>query len=631
MALLSLQNISIAFGGPPLLDNLNLQVHKNQRICLLGRNGAGKSTLMKLMAGQIAPDSGTVQKDSGVRVAYFEQDIPQQLSGSAFEIIAAGLGTRGELLVRFHREEQRLRHHPEYDHAVMDALHDDMNQHQAWSALEEIGKIATRMSLDADAVYAQLSGGQKRRVLLARALVSSPDVLLLDEPTNHLDIESIAWMEDFLLRCNITLLFVTHDRMLLRRLATRIIELDRGQLKDWSCDYDTFLERKQAVLNDEEKGWERFDKKLAQEEVWIRKGIRARQTRDEGRVRALKKMREERQQRREREGAVALSVSEAGRTGRIVLDVADLAFRYDAEWLIREFNTRILRGDKIGVIGPNGCGKTTLIHLLLGRMAPSEGDVRHGTHLEVVYYDQLRQQLDPDKTVRENVLPHGDYVVTGENKRHIFSYLQDFLFTPERAKTPVKALSGGERNRLLLARLFTQPANVLVMDEPTNDLDVETLELLEELLVQFKGTLLLICHDRTFLNNVVTSTFVFTGEGRVEEHVGGYDDWARVNAVRQEGGIAGQKSTDKKEAFQAAKRAKPKRKLSNKEAAELKALPGTIDQLEKEQAELHAQMADPVFYKKGENVHRAKGRLDAIEEELMTALERWEELESKRS
>ncbi|MCK5146798.1 ATP-binding cassette domain-containing protein [bacterium] len=628
MALISLQNISIAFGGPLLLDNLNLQIQKNQRICLLGRNGAGKSTLMKILAGTLKPDNGTVLKDASVHVSYFEQDIPDSFEGSVFDIIAGGLGIRGKLLVKYHHEEQRLTLHPEYDHVVMDQLHEDMNKHDSWSALEEIGKIATRMSIDFELMYSQLSGGQKRRVLLARALVSSPDLLLLDEPTNHLDIDSIAWMEDYLLKQNITLLFVTHDRMLLRRLATRIVELDRGQLVDWSCTYDTFLERKQRVLEDEVKAWDRFDKKLAEEEIWIRKGIRARQTRDEGRVRALEKMRKERRHRRQREGAASLSIIEAGRSGKMVLEADNIRFSHDGKILIDGFTSRILRGDSIGIIGPNGCGKTTLINLLIKKLEPQSGTIRHGTNLEIVYFDQLRQQLDQEKSVRENVLLHGDYVIIGDDKRHIYSYLQDFLFTPERARTPVKALSGGEKNRLLLARLFTQQANVLVMDEPTNDLDVETLELLEELLLNFDGTLFLICHDRTFLNNVVASTLVFTENGIIEEHIGGYDDWAAIKARRKEKIFSPIKSIDKKEAYLSEKKARPKKKLSNKEAAELKSIPELINLLENEQAALHEKMIEPEFYKSGDKMSKAKQRLEEIEIELINLLERWEELET---
>ncbi len=473
MALVSLHEISIAFGGPPLLDGVSLQIDKQQRIGLLGRNGTGKSTLMKILAGQVVPDAGVVQAEAGLKIAYFSQTIPRDLSGSVFEIIARGLGQRGELMVRYHREESRLAAHPDPDHSRLHQLHEQLDAHRAWSVLEEIAAITTRMSLDPDWDYSVLSGGQKRRVLLAAALVCEPDLLLLDEPTNHLDIDSIAWLEAYLLAMGKTLLFVTHDRMLLRRLATRIVEIDRGQLFDWSCDYDTFLERKQAALEAQEKEWERFDKKLAQEEVWIRQGIKARRRRNEGRVRVLLTMRAERRARREKLGTATLKLTEAQGSGTMVLEASGVGYGYDDKPLIEDFDVLIARGDKVGIIGPNGCGKTTLVRLLLGELTPQTGAVRQGTQLAITYFDQLRQQLDEDKTVWENVLPNGSTVTIDGKSKHIIGYLQDFLFTPERAKTRVRFLSGGERNRLLLARLFTKPANLLVLDEPTNDLDSE--------------------------------------------------------------------------------------------------------------------------------------------------------------
>ncbi len=627
MALVSLQEISIAFGGPPLLDGVSLQIDKQQRIGLLGRNGTGKSTLMKILAGQVTPDTGTVQAESSLKIAYFSQTIPRDLDGSVFQVIAKGLGTRGELLLRYHREEARLAAHPDPDHTRLHQLHEQLDAHRAWSVLEEIAAITTRMSLDPDWDYAALSGGQKRRVLLAAALACEPDLLLLDEPTNHLDIDTIAWLEAYLLGMNKTLLFVTHDRMLLRRLATRIIEIDRGLIFDWSCDYDTFLERKQEALDAQEKEWERFDKKLAQEEVWIRQGIKARRHRNEGRVRALQKMRAERRARREKLETANLKLAEAQGSGTLVLEAKGVSYRYEDKPLIKDFDALITRGDKIGIIGPNGCGKTTLVRLLLGELAPQAGTIRQGTQLSITYFDQLRHQLDEDKTVWENVLPNGSTVNIDGKSKHIIGYLQDFLFTPERAKTRVRYLSGGERNRLLLAQLFTKPANLLVLDEPTNDLDSETLELLEELLVNFQGTLLLICHDRAFLDNVVTSTLVFTGEGTITEYVGGYNDW--LEQRDKESATEPEKpKVDKKKLYKEARKANQPRRLTFKETKELESLPALIESLESELDALHNQLADPASYRDQENVVAAKKRLAELESQHTQAFERWEHLES---
>jgi len=626
MALVSLQEISIAFGGPPLLEGVSLQIDKQQRIGLLGRNGTGKSTLMKILAGQVVPDAGTVQAEAGLKIAYFSQTIPPDLEGSVFEIIARGLGERGEWMVRYHREEAHLAAHRDPDHSRLHQLHEQLDTHRAWSVLEEIASITTRMGLDPDGDYPALSGGQKRRVLLAAALVCEPDLLLLDEPTNHLDIDAIAWLENYLLGMGKTLLFVTHDRLLLRRLATRIIEIDRGRLFDWSCDYDTFLERKQATLEAQEKEWERFDKKLAQEEVWIRRGIKARRHRNEGRVQTLLKMRAERQARREKLGTATLKLAAAQGSGMMVLEAKGVGYRYDDQPLIQDFDARITRGDKIGIIGPNGCGKTTLVRLLLGELAPQTGTVRQGTQLSITYFDQLRQKLDEDKSVWENVLPNGSTVTIDGKSKHIIGYLQDFLFTPERAKTRVRYLSGGERNRLLLAQLFTQPANLLVLDEPTNDLDSETLELLEELLVNFQGTVLLICHDRAFLDNVVTSTWVFTGNGAIAEYVGGYEDWRRQQS--REAPEPEKPKVDKKKLYQEARKAGQTRKLSFKESRELESLPARIESLEGELAVLHSQLADPAFYRKADNVILVTKRLAELEAQHAQAFERWEHLES---
>jgi ATP-binding cassette subfamily F protein uup len=491
-----------------------------------------------------------------------------------------------------------------------------------WAHQQTIEQVLSRLKLPANQPVASLSGGMLRRVLLARALATEPDILLLDEPTNHLDIESITWLEEFLLRENLTLVFVTHDRALLRRLATRIVEIDRGRLFDFSCDYDTFLERKEELLHAESQEQARFDRKLAEEEIWIRKGIKARRTRNEGRVRALQKMRDEYRQRRERLGTARFSLHEAERSGKLVAEVKDLSFTYDDSPVVKNFSTMVMRGDRIGIIGPNGIGKTTLLKLLLGELPPGHGSVRLGTNLQTIYFDQLREQLDPDLTVQQNLAGDQDTVVVGGRARHVIGYLQDFLFTPDRARSPVRILSGGERNRLLLARLFTREANVLVLDEPTNDLDLETLDLLEELLADFQGTLFLVSHDRAFLNRVVTSTMVFEGNGRIAEYVGGYDDWLRQRP--QVDAVSRPRSQVKEKPRQ--ERA---RKLTFKEKHELAELPLRIEALETDVAELHARMVDPDFYRKaGEQVALATARLEALEKELAATYARWEELDA---
>lgn len=631
MALVSLQNVSLAFAGTAILENISLQIEKKQSICLVGRNGAGKTTLMRTLAGELKPDSGVVQVSQGVKVSYFAQTIPTELSGNVFAIIAAGLGAEGDLIVRYHAAEKGLVDDQPGAVDELQRLREQIEKLDAWSCIDDIGRITSRMDIDCDWEYENLSGGQKRRVILAAALVSRPDVLLLDEPTNHLDIDTIAWLEDFLQRLGITILFVTHDRMLLRRLANRIIELDRGRLYDWVCDYDTFLQRKEEVLAAEMKEWERFDKKLAQEEVWIRKGIKARRTRNEGRVRALKKMREERRQRRQHVGKAVMQISQAADSGKDVLEARDISFSYGNKKVINDFSLKVNRGDKIGVVGANGCGKTTLVRLLLGELKPDSGEIRYGTNLEVIYFDQIRAQLDEQRTVWENVLPTGDMVDVGGKNIHIISYLQNFLFTPDRAKTKVSVLSGGERNRVLLAKLFACPANFLVLDEPTNDLDIETLELLEELLVEFSGTVLLICHDRTFLNNVVSSTVVFAENGEIKEIVGGYDEWMNERKVYEE---EIQRAAEAEKA-----RMQPTRvvtsekpvKLSFKEKQELAELPGMIESTETEISELQNKLADPLFYKSGENAGLLNNRLMELEERLFACLERWEELEKKQA
>ncbi len=607
MALISLRDVSVAFGGPLLLDRVNLQIERGERVCLLGRNGTGKSTLMRLLNGELAPDEGEIARQQGLRVALLPQEVPQGLQGTTFDIIAGGL------------EDDR-------DAAeAMDAADDTA----PWRKQQQVEKMISRMELDPDARFEALSAGLKRRVMLARGLVRDPDLLLLDEPTNHLDIEAIGRMEEFLLRFEGTLLFVTHDRMLVRKLATRIVELDRGGFIDWSCDYDTFLERRQAALDAEARQWSEFDKKLAREETWIRQGIKARRTRNEGRVRELEKLREARRARRERTGTVRLRAQEGGASGKLVIEAENVSYAYEdgASPVIRDLSTVIMRGDKVGIIGPNGSGKTTLLRLLLGDLPPRKGKLRHGARLETAYYDQLRAQLDEDRSVLENVGEGNDTITFNGKPRHIIGYLQDFLFSPERSRSPVRVLSGGERNRLLLARLFTKPSNVLVMDEPTNDLDTETLELLEELLLGYPGTLLLVSHDRTFLNNVVTSTLALEGEGRVGEYVGGYDDWLRHRESAVPVRARAEKALPKPERQQP-RRERPQT-LGYKEKRELEAIPQQIEALEMAQEELYRNMADPSFYQRsGSEIAEAKAGLEAIEQQLEEAYRRWEELEA---
>jgi ATP-binding cassette subfamily F protein uup len=605
-ALLSLREISVSFGGHPLLDGVDLQLEAGDRLCLLGRNGSGKSTLLRLIAGEVLPDGGEIVRQQGLRAALVSQEVPPGLGGTVFDLVAAGAGS---------------------------AAH--QGDEGGWRLRQEVGRIVSRLSLDAAAEFATLSGGTKRRALLARALAAAPDVLLLDEPTNHLDLDTIGWLEGFLQKEVRTPLFVTHDRAFARRLSNCVAELDRGKLYAFGCGYDAFVARREELLEAEVSRRALFDRKLAQEEAWVRQGIKARRTRNEGRVRALQALREERRARRERVGTARIRIQEAERSGRLVVEAQGASFAYDGRPVIRELTTTILAGDRVGIIGPNGSGKTTLLRLLLGELAPQHGRVRHGSRLEVRYFDQMRGQLDLDATVQQNVAEGNDTVTINGRPRHVIGYLQDFLFTPERARSPVRILSGGERNRLLLAKLFTRPANVLVMDEPTNDLDVETLELLEELLQEYAGTLLLVSHDREFLNNVVTSTLVLAGDGEVREYVGGYDDWLRQAAAGEAA-----KASAAPRPGPAAKAATAKapvaptgraRKLTFKEARELDALPERISALEAEQAALHGTLADPGYYRSaGGAVAQLNARLAHLETELGEAYRRWEELETLR-
>jgi ATP-binding cassette subfamily F protein uup len=589
MALLSLRNIRVAFGGPPLLAGANLQVEPGDRICLLGRNGTGKSTLLKVVTGEIAPDEGEVVRQRGVKAALVPQEVPPGLSGTVQEVVSGGPGRAAE-------------------------------------------KAISRLGLPPGADFGTLSGGMQRRVLIARALARESDILLLDEPTNHLDIDGIAWLENFLLREARTLLFVTHDRMFLRKLATRIVELDRGRLRDWACDYDTYLERREADLSAESAQRARFDKRLAEEETWIRRGVKARGTRNEGRVRALERMREERRERREQVGTIRMQAQRADLSGRLVVEARGVEVGYGDRPVVRDFSTTILRGDRVGVIGPNGSGKTTLLRVLLGELSPRVGTVRLGTRLTVAYSDQLREGLEEEKTVAENLGDGSDTVTVNGRSRHVIGYLQDVLFSPDRARSPVRVLSGGERNRLQLAKLFTKPFNLLVLDEPTNDLDIETLDLLEDLLLEYTGTLLLVSHDRAFLNNVVTSTLVIAADGTVAEYVGGYDDWLKQRGESVPTGTGTPPSPPEKSR---PKREAP-RKLSFKERRELSELPGRIrdaeagiSALEAERDELQRSMADPAFYRQeGTLVAQGRARLEAVQAEIEEAYRLWESLEA---
>ncbi|MBS0661913.1 MAG: ATP-binding cassette domain-containing protein [Verrucomicrobia bacterium] len=595
MALVSLLDVSLSFGGAPLLDRVNLQIDRGERVCLVGRNGAGKSTLMKVITGELAPDAGQVFRQPGAAFATLRQEVPTGLAGTVRTVVEGEGGA--------------------------------FEQHHDWERHDQVERLLEQMGLPAETEFAALSAGQKRRVLLARGLAEAPQLLLLDEPTNHLDLESIRWLEEFLLNWGGALLFVTHDRAFLRRLSTRIVEVDRGQLVGWACDYDTFLTRKQAVLEAEEVERAQFDKRLAQEEEWIRRGVKAQRSRASARIHALEQMRAERKARRDRAGTAKLTAQESDRSGFKVITCSGAGFRYGDRWVIRDLDVRIERGDKVGIVGPNGAGKTTLLRLLLGELAPQAGTVEQGTRLEVVYFDQLRAQLDENMRVQDAVADGNATVTINGRTRHVISYLEDFLFEPARARTPIRALSGGERNRLLLARLFTKPCNVLVLDEPTNDLDAETLELLEDLLVEFGGTLLLVSHDRAFLNEVCTNLLVFEGDGRVTEYLGGYDDWQREQTARA---AAREAAANRpiRETTSARATAPKARKLTNRERAELEALPGRIEALEAEQAKLTEKLADPAFFKKaGAEVTQATTRMQELEAELAHVYTRWSELE----
>src|SRR5579883_1837299 len=621
--LITLDNISLAFGLDVLLDQVKLQIEAKERVCLIGRNGAGKSSLLKIIEGTLLPDSGIVWRKSSLRIARLAQELPQHTTQTVFEYTAEGLAETGQLLAAYHALTMKLTEkHTADDLKQLEYLQHKIDACNGWHFEQEIKTILSRLALNPEWKVADLSGGWQRRVALARALVISPELLLLDEPTNHLDIEAIQWLEEQLLNCNIGLLFITHDRSLLQRLATRIIELDRGQLTSWPGDYANFLRRKEEMLHAEAKQNADFDKKLAQEEVWIRQGIKARRTRNEGRVRALEAMRLQRSKRREVQGKADFNVNEGEKSGRLVIEAKNISQSFNHQPVIENFSLRVMRGDRIGLIGPNGVGKSTLLNILLGKMPPEHGTVTLGTKLQIAYFDQLRQALDLEKTVAENVVQGTDFLEINGKKRHIMSYLGDFLFSSHRARTPVKALSGGECNRLLLAKLFSQPSNLLVMDEPTNDLDIETLELLEELLSQYQGTLLLVSHDRAFLDNVVTSTLIFEGQGKIQEYVGGYHDWLRQKTEEKSQPTPSiEKSIKKTE--------KSSTKLSYKEQKELAELPKKIEQLDAEITELQHTISQPDFYQQPhETVTKKLAKLHELEQALEHCYQRWEKLDN---
>jgi len=597
MPLLQLRQVTLKYSAAPLLDQIDFQVEAGERICLLGRNGAGKTSLMRIITGEETPNEGEIIRPDAAVMTRLIQEVPDDITGTVMEVMHSGL--------RPDRHEEE------------------------WQTDVRLEDLAAEMGLPLHHEFSALSGGLKRRVLLARALAGQPEILLLDEPTNHLDLDSILWLEKFLLESKITLFFVTHDRAFLRKLATRIVELDRGQLTSWACDYDTFLERKQQSLDAEEKQWAAFDKKLAQEEAWLRQGVKARRTRNEGRVRALQEMRKERGERRQREGTARIELQTGSMSGQKVIEAKDITFSYGPTPIVRDFTTTIWRGDKIGIIGANGGGKTTLLKLLLGQLEPEKGSVKLGTNMQVVYLDQLRGQIDNAKTVAQNVAGDAETVNFQGRARHIHSYLQDFLFRADRIRMPAKMLSGGERNRLLLARLFLQPANVLVLDEPTNDLDAETLELLEEILLEYTGTLLLVSHDRAFLDNVVTSVLVFEGAGQIAEYTGGYEDWLKQRAAKPV--HFREIPAERKPEPKAAQPAGKPPKFLKKEQRELEELPAQLDQWETEKTSLTEKLWDPELYKKSpELLPKLNDELAALEERIKVGYARWEELEAKR-
>jgi len=635
MSIFSIDGLCLAFGTHVLLDHASFSLESGERVCLIGRNGTGKTTLMRLIQGEMQADEGDLRKKDGLTVSSLSQEVPYEACGNVFDIVASGLGDTAQLLQDYNHVLHDVANGDEKALKKMERIQHELESVDGWSLVQRVEETITRLQLSGDDLIENMSGGLKRRIMLAKALVIEPDILMLDEPTNHLDIESILWLENFLKTYKGCVLFITHDRIFLQNVATRILELDRGQLVSFPCDYQTYLRRKEEMLHAEEKANELFDKKLADEEVWIRQGIKARRTRNEGRVRALKSMREERSQRRDVQGKAKLELDDKKNSGKLVVEVDKISYEYENKPIVKDFSTVIMRGDRIGIIGPNGVGKTTVLNLLLGELAPQTGAVKLGTKLEIAYFDQLRDQLDDEKSIVENIGQGREFVNINGRDRHVFSYLSDFLFSSERAKVSVKALSGGERNRLLLAKLFTKPANLLVLDEPTNDLDSETLELLEALLIEYKGTLIIVSHDRAFLNNVITSSLVFEANG-INEYVGGYDDW-----LRQRKPAAAENKQVKKQTQQGKPDSSvnsstvvaPKKiiKLSYKEQRELDNLPGKIEKFERQQSKLETEVAAPEFYQQDQkNVARKLSELEAINQQLESVYERWDELEAKK-
>ena len=621
MTLLRLDNVSLAYGHLPLLAGVDFQIEAGERVCLVGKNGTGKSTLFRVITGAAVPDEGEIWRQETLRVGHLEQEVPPDADQTVFQVVAAGLGELGALLAEYHDATQAAGAAERASLRRLAELQARIEALDGWNINQKVETVLTRLGLPADKRLTDCSGGIRRQVMLARALVSEPDLLLLDEPTNHLDISAITWLEKFLLSYRGALIFITHDRTLVQRLATRIVDLDRGRLVSFPGDFAAYLRKKDEILEIEERAAAKFDKKLAEEEAWIRRGVKARRTRNEGRVRALAAMRRERAGRLEAQGKARFGIDAGDASGKLVVDLRRVSFGYGAGPIVSDLSTAILRGDRVGIIGPNGSGKSTLLKLILGEIVPTGGQVVRGTRLQVAYFDQHRRRLDPEKTVRENMSEGSDYVTVKGRSRHVIGYLKDFLFPPQRIDSPVKALSGGERNRLLLAKIFTRTVNLMVLDEPTNDLDVDTLELLEDLLADYKGTLLLVSHDRTFLDNVVTSTLVFEGGGKIGEYVGGYEDWARYRRLVLETGAAPERPAEEKRVQRAGK-------LSYKDQRELEALPARIEGLEAEQSRLHAALSDAEFHRQPrDKITVAVERLEIVNKELEECYARWQELE----